>query len=228
MGGYDEQETLNKCHTDDLCFLSFFFLTCSSSASPFLVDYSKEVTLGFGGTTGNGSEWYMVNLGTRAKNATSITAKSSNEKVVQVNAQNNYVQLGTQKKGKATVTITVTKGGTVKNYKMAVTVVKYTNPVKTFKVGSVNYAKDFKKLLQRHNTLIPTKKATVTVKANSGWKIKNIVFSCVMGNQSQSATIKNKSSFDFSKYSSAWHKSIIVELYNKTTKLTSCIYLTEY
>ena len=138
-----------------LTVCSVFLLACISSAAPFQISYSKEVTLEFGGTSGNGSEWYYVNLGTKSKDATSVTAKSSNEKVIKVNAQNNYVQLGTQKKGKAKVTFTITKGESVKKYKMTVNVINYSNPVKSFKVGSVEYAKDFKKLLQRHNTSIP-------------------------------------------------------------------------
>ena len=169
-------------------------------------------------------------MGSRLKGASKVTATSSKSSVVEaaVNKYSDkyYIQLGTKKKGTSNITIKVQKAGKVKTYKTKVTVQKYSNPAKTFKVGSKNYAGGFKKLLQYHNVKFPAGKAKVSVKANSGWKINNITVSSY-GASNYSKVIKNNSTFDFSKLSGI-RKSIVVSFTNTKTKLKSALFLTSY
>ncbi|MDO4400692.1 MAG: hypothetical protein Q4D27_07080 [Coriobacteriia bacterium] len=100
--------------------------------------------------------------------------KSSNKKVVAVSQSGEFkamFQMQLKKAGKAKVTFKY-KG---KSYTMNVVVAKYTNPVKTYKIGSTNYASKFKKT-PFYFAGGKVLKGKVTVKAATGWKFKHFEF----------------------------------------------------
>ena len=102
-------------------------------------------------------------------------AKSSNKKVATVKVKtydNGMTSLLVTKKKAGTTKITYKLDGKKKTVKLKV--VKWKNPVKTFKVGSKNYASKFKKSAGSHAASSVAGK-TVKVEAASGWKVKRIV-----------------------------------------------------
>lgn len=96
------------------------------------------------------------------------SVKSSDKTTVSANyfqGKKEYVQVTLKKAGKANLTFKYNG----KNYKINFVIVKYTNPVKTFKVGSVNYASKFKKVPYCFAGKALAGK-NLTVKASSAWK----------------------------------------------------------
>lgn len=99
-------------------------------------------------------------------------AKSSNKKVISVEQHNydgfHYVRITCKKAGKATVSYKF-KG---KKHKVEFTVIKYKNPLKTFKVGKRNYTSLFKKGL--YTTTEQGISGKLKLKAAKGWKISKV------------------------------------------------------
>ena len=113
----------------------------------------------------DGNGWWLVG---NAKGKKFIDFKSSNKSVIAVTyykGDKTSVQITFKKAGKANVTFKYNG----KKYKMNFVIVKYTNPVKTFKVGSVNYASKFKNMPYCFLDKALAGKS-VTVKASAGWK----------------------------------------------------------
>ena len=82
-----------------------------------------------------------------------------------------------QKPGTATISGVIYQGGKkVGSFKTKATVYKYESPVKSFKLGSTDYAKEFKNKDQYYLTLKKTKTLKVSIKPASGWKLSWIEF----------------------------------------------------
>ena len=97
--------------------------------------------------------------------------KNSNTKVakVEVTQDGKALNITTKKPGKTKITYKY--GG--KTYKKKLVVVKYANPVKSFKIGKKNYVSKFKKygwFACSHDV-----SGLVSVKAKRGWTLKKIV-----------------------------------------------------
>ena len=108
------------------------------------------------------NEWMLYG---EAGTATFKSVTSSNKGVVSSKAQGTYVTLKLKKAGKSTVKFKYNG----KSYKIKFVVAKYTNPVSVFQVGTVNYAKKFKKVPYCFpNKALAGKK--LKVKASSAWK----------------------------------------------------------
>lgn len=111
-----------------------------------------------------------------AKNKIS-KVKLSNKNVAKIKYKGNW-DFTVELKKAGTTTITYTYKG--KTYKHKLVVNKYTNPMKSFKVGSTEYKTKFKKTpICNVKSKISGKK--VKVKAASGWKISEILVSTTNG-----------------------------------------------
>lgn len=224
--------------------LLFFMMICflliprTTNAAEFHLPYAKSTTVYLGGAYNPGAIWYTMDLGKLSKNAVSVTAASSNAGVMDVLLRDgvvDYVLLGAKEIGKSTVTVKITyQDGKTKTYKTKVKVAKYVNPVKTFKIGSKDYAKNFGTYRQSQFTVFPSKKAKVTVKLSSEWKIKDISFNHRQYTylSPNMVKVKNGKYFDFSKYVKASTKDYTFELnvtaVNKKTNLEVVFRATSY
>lgn len=108
-----------------------------------------------------------------------------------------------KKPGKAVISFTAKYGvglKKTKKLKMTLTVKKYENPCQSFKIGTKNYASEFKDSTfgMMKN---PGKKLKVSVKARSGWKLDHIY---VMSRQGQSKNIKNNTTLNLKKFPSVY------------------------
>lgn len=139
--------------------------------------------------------------------------KSSN-KDIKVRAEEGYIvaEYG-NKAGKATITCTV------KNVKLktTLTVLKYTNPLKEFKLGKNNYTSKYNNSYV-FNINKAVKNQNLSIKAKSGWKIVSVYVS--EGNGKGVSSYKELSKFSTKislkeKYSSY----VYVKLYNKKSDL---------
>lgn len=108
-----------------------------------------------------------------------VKLKSNNKKVVTVDESilgglhgEKEIYFTPKKVGKTTVTFQVKNGKKVQKFTTKVIVKKYSNPIKSFKIGKTQYASKFK----RTNFIEPKKGATgkLSIKLKSGWKIKSI------------------------------------------------------
>ena len=104
---------------------------------------------------------------------------SSNKNVISAKAvaKSWYMKYTSKKNGTAVVTYTMTYTNAdgqkvVENVTETHKIVKYVRPIKTFKVGSKNYAAKFKSTPQVNAKSALSGK--LTVKAASGWKVKKI------------------------------------------------------
>ena len=91
------------------------------------------------------------------------------------NEKTYYINIQPKKPGKALVSFKYKWKGKTKKYTFIIQIRKYVNPVKTFKVGSENYAAAFKKDFKKYiNKKISGK---VNVKAKKGWTLTSLSFS---------------------------------------------------
>jgi len=104
------------------------------------------------GYTSPGAIFYNYKIGlpsdTRIMKVKNL--KCSNPKVVSVSLteaddRSFYITCNPRKAGTANIQFQVKVQGKTYKYAIPYTVIKYTNPVKTLKIGSVNYASKFKK-----------------------------------------------------------------------------------
>lgn len=99
--------------------------------------------------------------------------KNSNSKVVTVKAMNPYGILQMQPKKVGTSQITFRYAG--KTFVQKVTVDKYANPCKSFKIGKTNYTKNFNKSRHfNHNGRKKDIREKISIVPNKGWKLGKI------------------------------------------------------
>lgn len=149
--------------------------------------------------------------------------KSSNPKVATLkNLSDDYntaIDIVLKKAGTTKVSFTLTKGKESKRYTVKVTVHKYENPVKAFKIGKKNYAANFKK----KSYLFSAKKISgkITITAAKGWKVKKIQKNSINNKGTQKfTTLKNGKNYTFTPFS-----QLIVTCQNKKTKVVEKIFL---
>ena len=76
---------------------------------------------------------------------------------------------------KGTVVLTA-KGKSGKQYITNLTINKYVNPVKKFKIGSKNLASQFKKSSDGYAKIKKTQKQKISIKTKKGWKVSSITY----------------------------------------------------
>ncbi len=106
-----------------------------------------------------------------------ISAKSSNKKAATVDqkinnvksTKENYIRLNKISPGNTKITVKIKRQNKTYTSSQNVKFLKYSNPVKSFKIGN----KDYAKLLNKNfNSSIKTSgKKKVTVKGQNGWKV---------------------------------------------------------
>ena len=201
-------------------------LPATANAAEQNLKYSANLTL-----TTEGS--YNIIFPEKIKKAT-----SSNPKVFNlINYEDGYaddfenpkafVINNLRKPGQTIVTFTGKSG---KVYTMNLTVVKYKNPVKKFKIGSKNVASQFKKKNFGWHSIKRTQKQKISIKAKKGWKIVEMDYSDYNLNKPVKK-IKNNKYVTLKYYSSSRNDMsastiIHVKLKNKVTGAFSIISLT--
>ena len=135
-----------------------------------IIKYEIKITVTRYSQSEKGFDSYYIDMGNRGKGADRITATSSKKSVVKVKCYNDpedalSVVIEARKPGTSKLVIKIKRNGKVKKYKCTVKVIKYKNPIKSFKIGKKNYAKRFKK--SPFATIAPvTGKAKVSIKPN--------------------------------------------------------------
>ncbi|MCI6498966.1 MAG: hypothetical protein PUD71_08515 [Lachnospiraceae bacterium] len=100
-----------------------------------------------------------------------IKKLKSDNKNIKVVARDGYISVQYGKKaGKANITCTV-RGVKLKT---TFTVKKYSNPLKSFKIGTTNFKSKYNKINSYRQTK-SFKNQTFTIQTNSGWKIKSVL-----------------------------------------------------
>lgn len=165
------------------CFMLFFALPMMAEAKTVVPKVPSKTTLVYLGNyiVDKSQPIYFSNQSKLAGQKLSIKAnsiKSSNSKVVSrykyAISYNDCPYVTISKPGTATVSFKVKTGGKTYNLKTKVTVVKYTNPVKTLKVGKTNYASKFKKSNGYGLTKKDAKSGKLQIKTKANWKITKI------------------------------------------------------
>lgn len=153
-----------------LLFLSgCFSVTAKAAEVPYIPAKqtyfltSKEIGYNWN-LPGVKSEKYVANLKSSKKSVATVDTFSYNGTV--------YVGVTPKKVGKTTVSFTAKVNGKKKNYKCVVTVKKYINPFKSFKIGTVNMARKFNSTHLVDMKLSKTlKNQKVSFKLKSGWRL---------------------------------------------------------
>ena len=170
----------------------------------------------------NTAGWIFGNEGTNYK----ITnLKSSNKKVLTVSKKYQYkyttLNMKLKKAGTATISFKVKIGSKTYNYKCKVTVSAYTNPVKTLKIGSKNYASKFKNSSFYDLGGKKNHKGKLSITANKNWKIESIyIYNLKTGKEQK---VKNNKSITLKK-----NHTLGVSLRNKKTGKWSYVSLSNY
>ena len=136
--------------------------------------------------------------------------KSSNPKVLRAvqGADPGYIVLETKKAGTSKVTFEAKVGKKKYKYTSTVKVVKYENPLKTFKVGSKNYLSKLKSTSVPRMVGAPVK-GKLNIAAKKGWKITSMeVYESHTGKRRK---IKNKANINLEGTGGVSHLSVTVK-----------------
>lgn len=200
------------------CLLPAQKVKAADGYSAIGIPYSRNMTIS------KSNSGYYIMTGKNLGNGEIMSIKSSNRKVITPMDNADIYDavwadsFDTRKTGTAKLTITVKlKNGKMKKYVAKVKVVKYSNPVKQFKLGSRNLASKFGK---NANLFISAKKdrEKISVQAKSGWKVKKISYTYYKGGKWRTRTIHNK---DYIRYEK--NGTITVSMYKKKTKQTEMV-----
>ena len=168
--------------------------------------YAKDKSL-------NTEQWVLGKKGTNYK-VTGLT--SSNKKIVTVSKiydqEYTCIKFKVKKAGKAKVSFKVKVGSKTYSYKCDVSVSKYSNPVKTLKIGTKNYASKYNK--NNYYDLGGENKVTgkLTVKTNKDWEIKFLYIWDY--NKNKEIKVKNNKNITLKE-----NQSLMVSCYNNKTKV---------
>ena len=149
--------------------------------------------------------------------------KSSNKKIavprwayedIDPNSFSKEVDVFCKKTGTAKISGSVYKDGKkLSSFSFKVKIYKYASPVKSFKIGKNNLAKKIKKEPAVAMKVTGSKKFKISVKANTGWKLKSLKLEkYTMEGKIISKKIKNGKTV---KINGNDNTSIVAKLYNK-------------
>lgn len=120
---------------------------------------------------------YRIGLPTDTRTMKVSQLKSSRPKVVSVSVTENddrstSITCVPKRAGTATISFRVKVSGKTYRYQLPYTVIKYANPAKTFKIGSVNYASRFKK--SGHYIIGKKFSGKLTIVPKKGWVLDSL------------------------------------------------------
>lgn len=123
---------------------------------------------------------------------------------------------------KGTVVLTA-KGKSGKQYITNLTINKYVNPVKKFKIGSKNLASQFKKSGYGYAKIKKTQKQKISIKTKKGWKVSSITYDD--SRLKKPKKVKNNKSITIKKPNSSDKNGsqIFVQLQNQKTGAISVL-----
>ena len=191
----------------------------NADGSPWLVKYSKNVTVICFGDSGN--PYYEIDLGKLASKAKTISAYSSKKGILtEMEGYEKSVMFKANKPGQTVLTIKIKKkSGAVKKYKVNVTALKYTSPFKSLKIDGRSYpTKSLVKKGSRSFT-IKGKTAKISVTPKTGWTVTNLNYLGESGEDIIDKSYKNNRTIRF-KNNDEYTESVIVSMKHKITGLT--------
>lgn len=141
----------------------------ATSPKVYINPYSERVVTYKPGSDANFYSGVISICGCNKKSE--IKKLKSDNKNIKVVARDGYISVQYGKKaGKANITCTV-RGVKLKT---TFTVKKYSNPLKSFKIGTTNFKSKYNKINSYRQTK-SFKNQTFTIQTNSGWKIKSVL-----------------------------------------------------
>lgn len=135
--------------------------------------FPKEIKI----HTGNDGS-YLYSVYNMPSNGKIQNVKISDSKIATVAARPDGIEVKAKKAGAATVKFTVKYGTKKKNFTAKLTVYKYSNPVKSFKLGGKEIKASYNKGTSYYLTLKKAQKVKFNVKAKAGWKITSFTYYC--------------------------------------------------
>lgn len=195
--------------------LSFFIAHSNVEAKPQIS--ANDIDINDLGLSGGGRYFVQIDI-IKATNKTSIKKlKSSNGKILDATWKKDEKIILSRvfKIGKATITGVLYEGKKkVKKFTIHVTVHKYKNPVRIFKLGNINYASKYNKsdTVIDNRKFLKKKKLKVYIKPKKGWKLQ-CIYLANRKNHIQIRRLSNGSTFTRKK---AAYMGVI--LYNRKSK----------
>lgn len=202
--------------TADTLFLSKPVDVSAASNKPYINPYDANPVLTY--KPGDkakypGGYYTTISIVNCSKKSQIKNLKSSN-KNIKVEAKDGYIKayFG-YKEGKATITCTVNK---VK-LKTTLTVKKYSNPLKTFKIGKTNYTSKYK-TINDYKDKKSYKKQKLILETNKNWVIRSVYVYSGSSTQSyrpNSTKLTKKVTLNPKNYD-----NVYIYLYNSKTKIS--------
>lgn len=205
--------------TADTLFLSKPVEVSAASNKPYINPYSNNMVLTYktGDKTKYPQGYYTTISIVNCDKKSQIKKLKSSNKNMKVEAKDGYIKVYFGYKAeKTTITCTVNK---VK-LKTTLTVKKYSNPLKTFKIGKTNYTSKYKNI-DDYKDKKSYKKQKMVLETNKNWVIRSVyVYS---GSSSQSYRPNSNKLTKKVTLNPKNYDNVSIYLYNSKTKVSECL-----
>lgn len=197
-------------------------VSAASNNKPYINPYSANMVLTYKpGDKAKYPQGYYATISImNCSKASQIKKLKSSNKKMKVEAKDGYIKVYFgYKEGKTTITCTVNK---VK-LKTTLTVKKYSNPLKTFKIGKTNYTSKYKNIDDYRDNK-SYKKQKMVIETNKNWVIRSVYVHSGSSTQTYrpngtklSKKVTLKKNYD----------DVYIYLYNSKTKVSECLTYTK-
>ncbi len=197
-------------------------VSAASNNKPYINPYSANMVLTYkpGDKTKYSRGYYATIDIVNCDKASQIKKLKSSNKNMKVEAKDGYIKVYFgYKEGKTTITCTVNK---VK-LKTTLTVKKYSNPLKTFKIGKTNYTSKYKNIDDYRDNK-SYKKQKMVIETNKNWVIRSVY---VHSGSSTQAYRPNGTKLSKKVTLKKNYDDVYIYLYNSKTKVSECLTYTK-
>lgn len=205
--------------TADTLFLSKPAEVSAASSDPYINPFSDNMVLTYKpGDKTKYPQGYrtVISIGNCSKASQIKNLKSSN-KNIKVEAKDGYIRAYYgYKEAKTTITCTVNK---VK-LKTTLTIKKYSNPLKTFKIGKTNYTSKYKNT-DDYKDNKSYKKQKMVLETNKNWVIRSV--SVYSGSNTLSYRPSSTKLSKTVTLNPKNYDNVYIYLYNSKTKVSECL-----
>lgn len=197
-------------------------VSAASNNKPYINPYSANMVLTYKpGDKAKYPQGYYTTISImNCSKASQIKKLKSSNKNMKVEAKDGYIKayFG-YKEGKTTITCTVNK---VK-LKTTLTVKKYSNPLKTFKIGKTNYTSKYKNIDDYRDNK-SYKKQKMVIETNKNWVIRSVY---VHSGSSTQTYRPNGTKLSKKVTLTKNYDDVYIYLYNSKTKVSECLTYTK-